>query len=194
MAFEYQNNQDLLGRLKLSECPDSTYNASPPLVFHRGKGSYVYDVDGNTYLDFCMGFGSLGLGHNYPELVNALKKFLDEKIQWQSMGDVYPHASKVQLIENVLLHLPPRFKRVSLSLTGSDAVATAVKTAQISTKQHGFLAIKNCYHGVEFGALRLTHREDFKKPFIKPKENPDVVYIEPNCSEEEILNLSLIHI
>ncbi len=186
MAFNYPKNQDYQDRLKAAECPDSTYKSSPPLVFHRAKGSYVYDIDGNTYLDFCMGFGSLGLGHNYPELVDSLQKFLDQKLQWQSMGDVYPHASKIHLIENILKHLPPKYKRVSLSLTGSDAIATAVKTSQISTKKHGFLAIKDCYHGVEFGALKLTHRSDFKEPFIKPKKDPDVIYINPHCSEAEI--------
>ena len=173
--MEYNANQILLDKLKKMECADSTSPSKPPFVLSHSSGNDVFDAGGNKYLDFITGFGSLGLGHNHPKLVSAMENYLQQKGAWQGLGDLFAAEPKVALAEKILQHLPDKFSRVSFSLSGSDAIATAIKTLQLKTKAQGFLALEDCYHGVEFGPLSLTHNPYFKGDFVD--HNPNIKYI-----------------
>jgi len=164
-----QTNREVLDRLLAVECRDSTYPAAQnPLVFARAAGSEIEDVEGRTYIDLCAGFGALPLGHN-PPCVRDVMKFWTESPFSQpiehGMGDVYPSLAKVQLIEQLLSLMPHHLGRVSLALTGSQAVEIALKSAMLATGKSGFIAFKDGYHGVDLGVLPVTSRADFSAPF-----------------------------
>jgi len=160
------SNQDFFYRLKQIECPDSTYRPEQPLIFSKAQGSYIWDTEGRRYLDLCAGFGVLALGHN-PEVYRDIwQSYLSEQPPiMHSMGDVYPSQDKVILLEKLKSLLPASLSRGALALSGGQAVELGLKTALIATKKSGVICFKDCYHGLDFGALNLTSREDFKAPF-----------------------------
>lgn len=162
-------NTRWLERLKAVECSDATYPAvDPALVFTAGEGSWLYDVEGRGYLDLCAGFGVAALGHNPREIAAAYERRLPGVTRppiVHGMGDVYASRAKVELLETLTAALPEDLGVVSLSLTGGQAVETAVKSAILATRSTGFIAFEGAYHGVDLGILPLTAREDFGKPF-----------------------------
>jgi acetylornithine/succinyldiaminopimelate/putrescine aminotransferase len=169
-------NDQLLARLKATECPDSTAPAhDPSLVFARARGSLIYDVEGREYVDLCAGFGALALGHNPLEHAALFAAHAPAEAGVTTpqvippivhgMGDVYASKAKVELLDTLMRMLPPSFAMATLALTGSHAVETALKTAMLATKRTGFIAFGGGYHGVDLGVLPLTARPDFSAPF-----------------------------
>ncbi len=164
----FPDNDSLLQNLKLIESPDSTYlPQDSKLVFHKASGSFVFDVEGNAYLDLCAGFGALPFGHN-PDffkdyfVTNFAKIFPGIT---HGMGDVYPSLSKIKLLNKLKSFLPNHLQKGSLAVTGGQAVELALKTAILHTKKSGFVVFDEAYHGLDLGVLPTTSREDFRKPF-----------------------------
>ncbi len=160
-------NADLMTRLKAVECRDSTYKPkSTPLVFARAKGSVVWDVEGKSYIDLCAGFGALPLGHASEALLAVTREFENaEPMVEHAMGDVYPSEEKILFLETLRSLMPDSYKLGALALSGGQAVEIALKTAMLATKNSGFIVFENAYHGLDFGVLPLTAREDFRVPF-----------------------------
>ncbi len=162
-------NQQWLSRLQAVECRDSTYpGVDPALVFERARGSYIYDVAGNEYIDLCAGFGVMALGHNDPLVMRELHAYLADAEKPKivhGMGDVYPSRPKIELLETLKQFLPPALTRGALALGGGQAVEIAVKTALLATGRKGFITFDQSYHGLDLGILPLTYRRDFKEPF-----------------------------
>lgn len=182
-------NDALLGRLKAIECRDATYAAKDPsLVMAKGKGPFVYDADGNEFVDLCAGFGALALGH-HPEAqaeIYRLRLGSGAAPINHAMGDVYPSVAKVELIETLAAMLPASLSRVALALTGAQAVELAVKTAILATGRSGFIAFQGGYHGLDLGILPLTSRADFRAPF-KGYTSLEVVETLPfHASQEQL--------
>jgi 4-aminobutyrate aminotransferase-like enzyme len=176
--------------LQQLESPDSTYwHASPPLVLSRAKGSIVEDTEGEVYIDLCCGFGSLPLGHNHVSFLETLKL-------WQpqdglppiahGLGDVYPSLAKIDLAATLMAQAPPHLQKVSFSLSGSQAVETALKTAMLATGRQGFIAFVGGYHGVDLGTLPITSRQDFRAPFLKALPGYAVTWLPFGCTPEAI--------
>ena len=159
-------NQEYLSLLKSLECPDSTYSApTHPLVINKAKDSYLWDVEGHKYLDFCAGFGSLPLGHNPECLKEVWRNLLDNCSLIQGMGDVYPTTSKVELAKELLALAPEHLEKIAFAVTGSQAVELALKTAILKTQSYGFISFDMAYHGLDMGVLELEGNGKFKKPF-----------------------------
>ena len=162
-------NQQYFDLLKKIECADATGALPPggkPIVLARGKGSHVWDVEGRRYIDLCAGFGSVSLGHNPEEIVKLFAEYqASEPKIFQGMGDVYPTDAKIAFLEYMLTLLPKRFEKLSLSLSGSGAIDTAIKSAILSTKSAGFISFEGGYHGLELGLLPTVSRHDFRDPF-----------------------------
>jgi 4-aminobutyrate aminotransferase/(S)-3-amino-2-methylpropionate transaminase len=182
------SNTDLLARLKAVECRDSTYKPkSTPLVFARAKGSMVWDIEGKSYIDLCAGFGALPLGHASEALLAVTREF--EKAQpmvEHAMGDVYPSLEKILFLETLRLLMPESYKLGALALSGGQAVEIALKTAMLATKNTGFIAFENAYHGLDLGVLPLTAREDFRRPFKNYLSENHVVRLPYGAPKEEI--------
>jgi acetylornithine/succinyldiaminopimelate/putrescine aminotransferase len=179
-----KKNRSWIQRLKAVECGDSTMpEDSAPLVFSKAHGSTVIGADGESYLDLCAGFGSLPFGHDRQSLLNILSK--DDALV-QGMGDVYASTHKVELVEKLVALFHPRSMRASLSISGAQAIETALKTAMLHTKNTGFVSFQNGYHGVDLGVLPVTFRPDFREPFQKYLKGSCAKALPLHCSQESL--------
>jgi 4-aminobutyrate aminotransferase/(S)-3-amino-2-methylpropionate transaminase len=135
-----------------------------PIFWERARGANVWDVDGNRYIDLTAAFGVANTGHAHPRVVSAVAAQAEQLLH--GMGDVHPPAVKVELLEALVRRFPGGGPaRAVLSSSGSDAVETAIKTANLATGNAGIVAFEGGYHGLGIGALDTTARRDFRDPF-----------------------------
>lgn len=133
-----------------------------PIFWEEASGSNVRDVDGNVYVDLTSAFGVALLGHGSEPLLRALR---EQTGLVHGMGDVHPPAKKLELLERLSALSPWPETRIVLSGSGSEAVETALKTAQLSSGRPGILAFEGGYHGLTLGSLAVTERPHFRRRF-----------------------------
>jgi len=135
-----------------------------PIVLASGRGSNLYDVDGNRYVDLAAGFGALLLGHGAPAMTHTVQGQVARLVQ--GLGDVYPSDIKVALLERLAVLHPGLRPRVLLTQSGSDAITAALKTALLATGRPGVLAFDGAYHGLGYGPLAACgYCSGFRQPF-----------------------------
>ena len=133
------------------------------LVWRAARGANVVDVDGNRYLDFTSGFGAAAIGHRHPEVVAAVRAQSEELVH--GLGDVHANPARVTLAAELCQLLPLADPRIYYAVSGADAVEIALKTAQLHTGRPGVLAFDPSYHGLTLGALSVSARPHFRRPF-----------------------------
>jgi glutamate-1-semialdehyde 2,1-aminomutase len=112
-----------------------------PIFIERGRGSRIYDVDGNEYIDWMMGFGALPLGHAHPEVVEAITGAA-------ATGAHFATATPVELEVAEMLQLMVRnAERVRFANTGTEAVMAAIRLARGVTGRPKILKFEGHYHG-----------------------------------------------
>lgn len=154
----------LLKRLQKTECPDTTHLGERfPIVMKQASGLRVRDVDNNLYTDFTAFFGVAALGHRPTVALKAIRKQMAQMIH--GMGDVHPSESKIKLLELLAQITPFESAKTLLSLSGGDAIETAIKTAILATQRNQFLFFSGGYHGVQFGPLSLNDNTFFTQEF-----------------------------
>ncbi|MEO7714865.1 MAG: aminotransferase class III-fold pyridoxal phosphate-dependent enzyme [Capsulimonas sp.] len=177
-------SRDLAARLRRSESPNVTYLANDfPVFWESASACWVTDVDGNVFLDLTAAFGVAGVGHSHPEVVAAIQHQATRLIH--GMGDVHPSDVKVSLCERIAQRVPLPSAQVILGLNGGDAIEAALKTAALATKRRGVLAFEGGYHGLSYGALDATFRDDFKAPF-RAQLGAFTTHRPYGCSREQI--------
>jgi 4-aminobutyrate aminotransferase/(S)-3-amino-2-methylpropionate transaminase len=145
-----------------------------PIVLSSGRGSNLYDIDGNRYVDLVAGFGSLLLGHAPSSVLRALEGQSGRLMQ--ALGDVYSADAKLALLERVASLHPGVRPRVLLGQSGSDAVTAAIKTAALFTGKPGLVAFEGAYHGLGYAPLPACGlRESYRAPFAE-QLNPHVSF------------------
>lgn len=117
------------------------YNHPHAIFYTHGKGSRVYDVDGNEYLDFTLSQGPLILGHSHPHVLNSVNEYSEQ-------GQLYAgqHLKEIELAET-LNRLIPSAGLMRFCLDGSEAVQTAFRVARAKTGKQKFLRFEGHYHG-----------------------------------------------
>jgi 4-aminobutyrate aminotransferase-like enzyme len=188
----------LAENLKRFECPQLTFIADPfPVFLKKASGANIVDVDGNRYLDFTSCFAVSGLGHSAKAVLRAIRE--QSKLMIHGMGDVHPNEVKVLLAKRLSEITPGNLNQTIFSSTGAEAVESALKTAVMHTKKTGVIAFTGAYHGLGYGALTATHREDFRKPFLKQlgafvtfAPFPDVRIFENKASELSLKSVQRI--
>jgi 4-aminobutyrate aminotransferase-like enzyme len=161
-----KESSKLGAELKRYECPQITYQGGVfPVFFKKARASNLFDVDGNRYLDLSSAFAVVGLGHSHPAVLRALRE--QSRRMMHGFGDVHPNEVKVELAKKLSEITPGNLNQTIFSSTGFEAVEAALKTAVMHTKKPGVIAFTGAYHGLGYGTLPVTHREDFKKPFLK---------------------------
>lgn len=117
------------------------YNHPHAIFYTDGKGSRIYDVDGNEYLDFTLSQGPLIVGHSHPHVLNAINEY-------SSYGQIFAgqHIREVELAEK-LNQLIPSAELMRFCLDGSEAVQTAFRVARSKTGKQKFLRFEGHYHG-----------------------------------------------
>lgn len=135
-----------------------SYCRSWPAVFTKAKGSKIYDIDGNEYLDFFSGAGALNYGHNNDYIKEKLIQYLSEDGLTHGL-DVYTTAKAefIETFENLVLK--PRNLNYKIQFpgpTGTNAVEAALKLARKYTGRQTVFALMGAFHGMTLGALSLT--------------------------------------
>ena len=131
-----------------------SYPRGYPFVMDHGKGSEVWDVDGNRFLDFMGGIAVVSTGYSHPKVVKAIQEQAEKFIHISS--DFY-HENWIKLAEKMDEIAP--FKEDALSFmtnSGTEAVETAIKLARYHTKRTNFIGFTGAFHGRTMGAVTFT--------------------------------------
>jgi predicted acetylornithine/succinylornithine family transaminase len=163
-----------------------TYNRYP-VVFTRGKGVLLYDLDDRRYLDFVSGLGVNALGHAHPRIVKTIREQAGKLIH---VSNLYYHEYQGELAEK-LCELArgasgEKF-RAFFQNSGTEAIEGSIKLARLAGHRAGgegksrLVALQGSYHGRTFGALSLTGQEKHRKGFEPMLE--DVTFVAQNDLE-----------
>jgi glutamate-1-semialdehyde 2,1-aminomutase len=112
-----------------------------PLFMQRGEGSRIFDVDGNSYIDYVMSYGPLVLGHAYPEVIEAVEKTARKGTTFGA-----PTRLEVELAE-LICEAVPSIEMVRMTNSGTEATMSAIRLARGYTGREGILKFDGNYHG-----------------------------------------------
>ena len=142
-----------------------TYNRYP-VVFDRGEGVHLYDVDGREYLDFAAGIAVQSLGYNNQEYTQALKDQIDKLTH---ISNLYYTAPMMEAAEKVVK--ASGMSRVFFTNSGTEAIEGALKAARkyayekYGEERYEIVAMNHSFHGRSIGALSVTGNEKYQIPF-----------------------------
>lgn len=112
-----------------------------PLFIHRGKGSKIWDVDGNEYIDYVGSWGPLILGHAPDEVLTALESTMKNGTSFGA-----PTALEVAMAKKVV-EAVPSIEKVRMVNSGTEATMSAIRVARGYTKRNKIIKFEGCYHG-----------------------------------------------
>jgi acetylornithine aminotransferase len=135
---------------------------TPQRVLARGEGSYVWDADGNRYLDLLGGIAVTALGHAHPGWVQAIAS---QAATLAQASNFFATEPQIALAERLLqLSDAPAGSRVFLTNSGTEAMEAVFKMAR-KTGRTRIVALEGSFHGRSMGALALTGKESIRAPF-----------------------------
>ena len=135
----------------LFPCVSNYYET--PLPIQKGEGVYVYDWEGNKYLDFFGGILTVSIGHCQPEIVGEVE---DQIHTLQHTSTLYPTLPMVMLAEKLAQITPGKLKKCFFTNSGTEAIEMAILSAQLHTGAREVVALRHGYHGRSFLAMNLT--------------------------------------
>jgi glutamate-1-semialdehyde 2,1-aminomutase len=112
-----------------------------PLFIERGAGPYLYDVDGNRYIDFMLSWGPLILGHAHPQVVAALQAAVERGTSYGA-----PNPAEVELAELIRAFMPG-MESLRFVSSGTEATMSALRLARAYTARDKIIKFEGCYHG-----------------------------------------------
>lgn len=112
-----------------------------PFFAERGEGSKIYDIDGNTYIDYVGSWGPLILGHAHPRIAQALKVAVER-------GTSYGAPTELEVtLARMVTEALPSVDMVRFVSSGTEAVMSALRVARAHTKRDKIIKFAGCYHG-----------------------------------------------
>ncbi|HTB59640.1 MAG TPA: aspartate aminotransferase family protein, partial [Polyangia bacterium] len=130
--------------------------------YTRAEGAYLYDKDGQRYLDLLSGFGVFAIGRNHPTVKRALADVLAGDLADLVQMDVSPLAG--MLAEKLIARMPGQ-ERVFFCNSGTEAVEAAIKLARQATRRAKLVHCDHAFHGLTMGALSLNGDAIFREGF-----------------------------
>jgi glutamate-1-semialdehyde 2,1-aminomutase len=112
-----------------------------PIYFERGEGAYLYDVDGNEYIDYVGSWGPMILGHSNPSIVDAVRTELDKGLGFGAPTEIETSLAKK------ICQLMPSIELVRMVSSGTEATMSAIRLARGYTKRDKIVKFEGCYHG-----------------------------------------------
>jgi acetylornithine/N-succinyldiaminopimelate aminotransferase len=158
-----------------------TYNRYP-IALDRGRGVFLYDCEGNRYLDFVAGLGVNALGHAHPRVLKVIREQAARAIHFSNL---YYNEYQGRLAEK-LCQLSG-LNRAFFSNSGTEAIEGSIKLARLAGHRAGgeaksrLVALEGSYHGRTFGAMSLTGQDKYRKGFEPLLE--DVMFVPRNNIE-----------
>src|SRR5271154_6452691 len=159
----------------------TTYNRYP-LVIARGKGVFLFDIDGRKYLDFVAGLGVNALGHAHPRIVKTIREQAARAIH---LSNLYYNEYQGRLAEK--LCALSGLQRAFFSNSGTEAIEGSIKLARLAGHRAGgvaksqLVALEGSYHGRSFGSMSVTGQDKYRKGFEPLLE--DVKFVPRNDAE-----------
>ncbi len=118
-----------------------------PLFINKAKGSRIYDVDGNAFIDYVLSWGPLILGHAPAPIIKAIKKCIGK-------GTSYGAPTQLEIeIAQLIMKFYPSIEKVRMVNSGTEAVMGAIRAARGFTKKDKIVKFEGCYHGHFDGLL-----------------------------------------
>jgi glutamate-1-semialdehyde 2,1-aminomutase len=112
-----------------------------PLFIERGEGPYLYDVDGNRYIDYVLSWGPLILGHAHPEVVAAVQQAAER-------GTSYGAPSPLEIdLARLVQEMMPNIEMMRFVNSGTEATMSALRLARAFTQRDKIIKFEGCYHG-----------------------------------------------
>ena len=112
-----------------------------PLFVNKGEGAYIWDIDGNRYLDYVGSWGPLIVGHAHPEVVAAIKRAAEQ-------GTSYGAPTEVEiLLAEEILKAYPSMDMIRMVNSGTEATMSALRLARGVTGRTKIVKFEGCYHG-----------------------------------------------
>lgn len=133
-------------------------------VVAAAEGCILKSADGRLYLDMTSGIGVVNVGHNHPAVVAAIV----EQVSRYTHVNVYGRfvvPEQVELVERLVSVAGPGFETAYLTSTGAESTECALKLARKATGRPKFVAFERSYHGRTLGALSVSWREEWRRPF-----------------------------
>ncbi|MFZ5921881.1 MAG: glutamate-1-semialdehyde 2,1-aminomutase [Chloroflexota bacterium] len=112
-----------------------------PLFIERGEGPYLFDVDGNRYIDYVLSWGPLITGHAHPKVVEAVRQ---AALKGTSYGA--PSPLEIELARRVMEFMP-KIEMIRFVNSGTEATMSALRLARAYTKRDKIIKFEGCYHG-----------------------------------------------
>lgn len=127
---------------------------SSGICAERGEGSWLYDQDGNRWLDFTSGIGVTSTGHCHPRVVAAAQEQVAKLVHAQYA--TVKHPNMLELTDRLYQHLPNHMDAVAFSNSGSESVEAAFRLARQATGRPNIVVFRGGFHGRTMGAASLT--------------------------------------
>lgn len=132
-------------------------------IYQKAEGQYLYDSEGNRYLDFLSGYGVFALGRNHPGLKDTIRTLLDMDLS--SMVQMDCHLLAGLLAEKLLSLAPENLETVFFTNSGTEAVEGAIKMARGSTGRSRIIYLDHAFHGLTLGSLSANGNDEFRSGF-----------------------------
>jgi 4-aminobutyrate aminotransferase len=136
------------------------------ILVERGEGAYLYDVDGERYLDFTCGIGVTNTGHCHPQIVQAAREQVGKMIHAQ-VNIIY-HQPLLRLAEALREVVPPSLDTFFFSNSGAEAVEGAVKLARHATGRPNVIVFQGSFHGRTNQTMAMTTSKTIYRKHYQP--------------------------
>ena len=133
-----------------------------PIQIESGEGAYLHGADGTEYLDFGASYAVASIGHSHPAVTEAVREQIGQLTYVQAS---YPVEVRTDLYEKLAALGPGDVDNVWLCDSGTEANEAAMKFARSATGRSKIVATKRGFHGRTLGALAMTWKDKYKKPF-----------------------------
>ena len=112
-----------------------------PIFFEKAKGAYLFDADGNKYIDYIGSWGPMIMGHSHPEIVNAIKNQAELGTSYGAPTNLESNVAEL-IIKNV-----PSIEKIRMVNSGTEATMSSIRLARGFTNRDKIIKFDGCYHG-----------------------------------------------
>ena len=112
-----------------------------PIFFEKAQGAYLYDADGNKYIDYIGSWGPMIMGHTHPEIVNAIKNQAELGTSYGAPTSLESNVAEL-IIKNV-----PSIEKIRMVNSGTEATMSSIRLARGFTNRDKIIKFDGCYHG-----------------------------------------------
>ncbi|GCE31262.1 4-aminobutyrate transaminase [Dictyobacter alpinus] len=164
--LDHQSRTEALLQSRVKNIPLGVANIHPIMIV-QAQGASLWDVDGNSYIDFTGGIGVLNVGHSHPRVVQAVQTQLE--LFTHTCFQVGMYEVYIRLAERLNAAAPGTFPKKTMLLTsGAEAVENAIKIARASTQRSAVIAFTHSFHGRTLLGMSLTGKATGYKQHFGP--------------------------